>query len=93
MLTVTTAANARLSLSAWGAGAHAEVRSLNWRHWGNKHAVGKGRIHYTPGGDGGPGVVKLSKRRKCGSARDQYTKIKIIFVDMPAYSSTYRSDC
>ena len=61
----------------WGAGAHAEVRSLNWKHWGSKHAVGKGRIHYSPGGD----------------AQDRYTKIKIVFVDMPAYSSSYRSGC
>lgn len=77
----------------WGAGAHAEVRSLDWKHWGNKHAVGKGRIHYAPGGDGGPGVIKLSKRRKCGDAQDRYTKIKIVFVDMPSYSYGYRSGC
>jgi hypothetical protein len=77
----------------WGAGAHAEVRSLKWHHWGHKKTVGGGRIHYSPGGDGGKGKVKLSHRKSCSNAWARYTKIKIIFVDRPAYNSGYRSGC
>jgi hypothetical protein len=77
----------------WGAGAHAEVRSLKWSDWGHKNAIGRGRIHYSPGGDGGPGKVKLSHLKGCGSARAHYTKIKIIFVDRSAYSYGYHTGC
>ena len=79
--------------TSWGAGAHAEVRSLKWKHWGNRKTVGRGRIHYSPGGDGGPGIVKLRHLRACGNGPSQYTWIKIIFVDMPAYTYRYETSC
>jgi hypothetical protein len=76
----------------WGAGAHASVNAIRWSHWGRARAVGHGRIKYHPGGDGGPGIVKLSGLRRCGSAH-AYTRVKIIFVDRPSYSGGYGVGC
>ena len=76
----------------WGAGAHASVNSIRWSHWGHRSTVGHGRIVYHPGGDGGPGLVKLSHLRRCGRGR-HYTKVKVIFVDRPSYSGGYHVGC